>query len=88
MSKDYIERDAERPEKEKLDEYHNFLEEMMKDRDFWMRLDKPTQQAMFVCRDTLCFVLGHNKNRSMEQNIQTWVNGYMSYKGISRSHPN
>ncbi len=87
MSKEYMERDAERPTKEQLEEYHNFLEEMMKDRAFWGKLDGPTRQAMFVCRDTLCFVLGHN-NRSMEQNVQTWVNGYMRFKGINTTFLN
>ena len=86
-SEESKERSKGRPTEAEINEYHDFIEEMMKDKKFWNRLNAPTQQAMLICRDCLCFVLGH-ENESMRINIQTWANGYMQHQGVDSSYPN
>ena len=80
------ERSGDRPTHIELQEYHDFIEVMIES-GFWATRDHMTQQAMVVCRDTLCYVLGH-ENKVLAENIQMWAEQYHKFAGISDQFPN
>ncbi len=73
------ERDEGRPTKYEMQEYHDFLEDMM-DSSFWDDVPVPTQQAVVISRDMLCWALGH-KNQAFAQNIRMWAETYKGQSG-------
>jgi hypothetical protein len=56
-------------------------EEMMEDEDYWNGLPHDTRQALFVVRDTLCWLLGHD-NDAFALNIRKWVEQYSEHRGL------
>ena len=86
QSEESHERSGNRPTHYEMEEYHDFIEEMLKS-GFWDAQDGMTQQAMLVVRDVLCWVLGHD-NDAVPENLNNWANAYKSNNGLRDSFPN
>lgn len=80
------ERSSNRPTHYEMEQYHDFIEEILAS-GFYDVQDNMTQQAMLIVRDVLCWVLGHD-NPSMETNLKNWSNAYKKSGGLRDHYPN
>jgi len=86
QSNESHERSGTRPTQYEIEQYHDFIEDMLHS-GFWDAQDTLTQQAMLVCRDVLCWILGH-ENDSMATNMRNWSDGYKKSTGFRDNFPN
>ena len=68
------------------EEYHDFLDEFIES-SLFDDLNKETQQAVLVCRDTLCWTLGH-ENGAFENNLKAWSDYFKDHYDIGDSFNN
>lgn len=68
------------------EEYHDFLERFMAS-DFFEALPNDTQLAVIVCRDTLCWTLGH-ENETFALNMGSWSEYFKNHHGKQDSFRN
>ena len=62
-----------------MQEYHDFLQLVMGS-SFWSEVPEPTQQAMLISRDMLCWALGHD-NQAFAENMILWADAYKDQTG-------
>lgn len=61
---------------------HDLLGDIM-DSEMAKELSDDVKQAMLIARDTLCYVLGHEKNPAFAENLMQWAEAY--YNSIGRN---
>ena len=74
------------PTKHEREEYHNFLEALMMS-ELYPQLPEETQFSIALCRDVLCWTLGH-ENGTFEKNLIHWSEHFKAYFDKSDSFLN
>ncbi len=68
-----------RPTEYEQQEYHDFLERFMSSQCY-QGLPAETKLAVVVCRDTLCWTLGH-ANETFATNMRSWGSYFTDQHG-------
>lgn len=79
--------DGLRPNAHEAEAYHDMLEEIIKDDEFWNDQEPETQQAMLICRDCMCWVLGHD-NEAVAANLAKWADAWRNFNGYAQRFDN
>lgn len=75
------------PTRFERDEYHDFLETFIAS-EFFDSLPEETKTAVQICRDTLCWTLGHENSTTFETNIMMWSEYFKDQLGLHDSFNN
>lgn len=78
---------GERPNAHEAEAYHDMLEEMINDDDFWRLQENGVRQAMLVVRDCFCWALGH-ENDALAHHLLKWTDEWREYKGHGQRFDN
>lgn len=77
-----------RPNAHEVESWHDAITGMMQDEEYWDQVPHDTRQAMLVVRDVCCWMLGHNHNPSLPENLSMWAEAYRAFRGTDQTFGN
>lgn len=80
--------DGERPNAHEVESWHDSIQHMMQDVEYWEQVPHETRMAMLIVRDVCCWMLGHDHNPSLPDNLEMWANAYRAFRGTDESFNN